>query len=460
MMKLPLHNISIDKRIGLIELIKNARKNGTFLSAHIQNAPIPNFWLLGSFLIFILFVVFVNSWSLFYWLLFSGPFLSYFIFRQLECFWYWKKLGKDSVFFDNQFFISIQNKTIYFVPLSEFKYSDIVLSGNEQHYLIRFHFNSISLLQPCKKNSATVLQFQNLLQNYTVALKQMDIRINYIPNIKHSFADKLLFKKNAILFSFIIGVILWFALPSIIDSNAFNYAKGINTATSFRDYLAQTKNVRFRDEARSQINRIYNQYIAKYRNSLYYSSVGAEAFITILEYLRDKNLYNVSLHFISVSQLKDIYENNHQYNIIPIAGSFTKNKNASRENEVYNTIKSTLGSIFPSDIFNLTRTDNNLIPKFEVYYIYKNKNESLYYRAAEEDLPDNKKTWYYGIEIEWRFRIFLPTHESAIYEFSLKSEPANQFSSETFNPDEVYTNMAISAFNDFKDEFYKQFLKY
>ena len=259
------------------------------------------------------------------------------------------------------------------------------------------------------------------------------------------------------LFSFIIGVILWFALPNIIDNNDFNYAKGINTATSFRAYLSETKNVRFRDEARNQINKIYNQYIGKYRNSLYSSSVGAEAFIKTLEYLRDKNLYNVTLHFTSVSHLKDIYASNNQYNIIPIAESFTKNKNASRENEVFKTIKSSLGSIFPTDVFNLTSTDNNIIPKFEVYYIYKNKSESLYYRFAEKDLPNNKKTWYYGIEIEWGFRILLPFSDKAIYEFNLKSEPANQFSSETFNPDEVYTNMAISAFNDFKDEFYKQF---
>ena len=194
-MKLSLLNISIDKRVRLIELIKNARQNGTFLSAHIQNAPIPNYWLIGFCIIFILFVVFVNSWSLFYWLLFSGPVFAYFIFRQLECFWYWKKLGKDSVLFDNQFFISIQNKTLYFIRLTEFKYTDIVLSGNEKYYLIRFHFDSISLLQPCIKNSGTALQFQTLLQHYTAALKQSTTKINYIPDIKYSFTEKLLFKK-------------------------------------------------------------------------------------------------------------------------------------------------------------------------------------------------------------------------------------------------------------------------
>ena len=459
-MKLPLLNISIEKRFRLQELVKNSRQQGTFLPAYIQNAPIPNMWLIGFCIIFILFIILGHSWSLLYWFVISGPLLAYLIFRQLQCFLYWNKLGKDSVFFDNQYFISIQNKTLHFIPLTEYNYTDIVLAGNEKYYIIRFHFDSISLLQPCKsKYSKRTLQFQNLLQQYTTKLKQSTSQINYNTDIKHSFFDKIMFRKNALIFSLFIANVLWFALPSIIDKNDFNYAKGINTATSYRTYLSEIKNVKYRDEARNQIHKIYNRYITNYRNTLYNSSLGAEAFVETLEYLRDKNIYNVYLQFSSLSFLYDVYSDDHVYNVIPITQSFTEEKNASRETDVFKTIQASFGKIFPVDIFIITSTENNMIPKFEVYYVYKNNVESLYYRVEEANLPDNKKTWYYGIEVEWWFRIILPHSEDAIYEFSLKSVPANQFSSESFNPDAVYTNMAISAFNDFKDEFYKQFLK-
>ena len=226
-----------------------------------------------------------------------------------------------------------------------------------------------------------------------------------------------------------MAILLWFSLPSIIDTNDFNYAKNINTATSYRTYLAENRNVKFRDEARNHIMQIYNQYISKYRNTLYSSSIGTEAFVETLKYLRDKNIYNVSLQFSSLSYLDDMYSNDREYKVIPITQSFTKEKNASRESDVYKTIQSSFGRIFPADIFNISNADNNMIPKFEVHYVYKNSAQSIYYRVEEAHLPDNKKTWYYGIEIEWRFRILLTFSEDAIYEFSLKSVPANRFSS-------------------------------
>ena len=457
-MKLLLHNISIDKRVRFQELIKNAYRQGSYLSAYIQNPPKPNYWLIGFCLIFILFVFFVNSWSLFYFLFICGPILAYIVFRQTELYLSWRKLGKDSVFFDDQFFVSIENKTLIFIPLTEFKYSDIILSSNERYYIIRFHFDSISIVQPCNKKDEKTYQFQSLLNNYIAELKPSTTQNNYGSEITFSFIDKLMFQKNAIMVALILAVILWFALPNIIDSNDFKYAKGINTATSFRTYLSETKNVKFRDEARNQINKIYDKYILKYKNALYSSSDGAKAFIETLMYLRDKNLYDVNLQFISESRIENIYTDDTEFNVIPIEQSFTKNKNTLRENEVFNTLKSSLGQIFPADIFNLSSTENTMIPKFEVHYVYKNSSESIYYRTEEKNLPDDKKTWYYGIEIEWWFKIILPSSSNAIYEFNLKSEPANQFNSESFNTDAVYTNMAISAFNDFKDEFNKQFL--
>jgi len=459
-MILNLLSIPIEIRIRLRELVNFSKERGTYLRSSIHNAPTPNFWLIGFAIIFCLVLFSIRSWSLFYWLIILGSVLSFLLFKQTQYFFYWKQLGKDSVFFDSHYFIAVQNKIITILPLINLKYTDIVLAGNEKSYLIRFHFDTTTILQPIKnKNSELALKFQNILENYVSTIKQKEDQFNYNDGVNYSFTQKLIFQKNPIFAALFFAIALWLLLPSIIDSNAYNNAKDLNTATSYRIYLSEIKNIKYRDEARNEINKIYDKYITKYKNIIYSSSSGAEALVETLKYLRDKNIYNVSLQFSSQSLLDDFYSEVKDYKVIPITHSFTKDKNDSREKDVFKTIQASFGNIFPADVFNLSNKNDELAPKFEVYYVYKNNIESLYYRVEEENLPDTKRTWYYGIEIEWWFRIFLPKMENAIFEFSLISSPANQFDSESFSPDAVYTNMAISAFNDFKNEFYNQFLK-
>ncbi len=458
-MNLPISEIPFHTINRMNKAVKTSKQQGTYLPSYYNAFPVTNPAFVILEIIYIVILLLVNSWALFYWLLVSGPVLIYFLLRQLQCIWYWKRLDKDGMFFDNFYFISVSGKTLHLFPLISFKYSDSILAIDERNYIIRFHFSNGSINQPCKaKDSPSVQQFQNLLNQYISMLKQKETSINYTNHFATTFYEKLSVRRNPLIASLFILTILWFTLPNIIDNNAFNHAKNINTATSFRTYLSEPQNVKFRKDAILHIRRIYDDYISKYKTLIFSHSSGSEAFVKVLEYMRDNDIFDVSMLFIPNSHLNDLYSNVTDYRVIPITPSFTIEKNKIRETEVIQTLQASFGKIFPTDIFNINNYENNINPKFEVYYSYKNNTESLYYNLKESNLPDNQKTFYYGIEIVWNFRISLPIMPETIYKFSLTSQPAQQFSSETINSDAIYSNMALSAFNDFKNEFDKQFL--
>ena len=459
-MKSNLINLPLELRIRIKHLVAYSKENGTYLRSSTSKPPLINPWLVIFIIGFVYALFNVYYWEFYYWLIVFGLLLAFAIFRALQYNLYWNQFGKDSVFFDSKYFISIQNKILNIIPLNNFKYSDIILSSDSSYYIVRFHFDNTSILQPISdKTRDQVLSFQRLLEKYSLDYNQSDKRLDFDSAINISFFQKISFYKGAITFSAIIALFLYFQLPIIIDSNAFKYAKNLNTATAYRNYLSVYNNTKYRDKARFEIRKIYDKYISKYKNSSYNYSTGAEAFIETLEYLRDNNIYNVSIQFFSDNNLNDIYSKQTEYEVVPITPSFTKNKNISRENTIIRTIQNSLGEFFPTDVFNLSNKVDDSIPIFKIYYIYRNNIESLYYKVDEENLPDSQRTWYYGIEIEWWFKIILPQVNNAIFEFSLISSPAYQFDSESFSPDAVYDNMARSAFNDFKVEFFNQFLK-
>ena len=97
------------------------------------------------------------------------------------------------------------------------------------------------------------------------------------------------------------------------------------------------------------------------------------------------------------------------------------------------------------------------LPRFEIFYSYKNNPESIYFPTEQSSLAEERRTWFYGIVIEWYFKMSLKTKPTPIYEFTLLSEPASHLTAETLGSDDVYSSMATSAFNDFQSEFQKRF---
>ena len=97
------------------------------------------------------------------------------------------------------------------------------------------------------------------------------------------------------------------------------------------------------------------------------------------------------------------------------------------------------------------------LSRFEIFYSYNNNPESIYYPTEQSSRQPENRTWYYGIIIKWSFKIELKTKPVPVYEFQLLSQPAAHLSAQILNSDDVYSSMATSAFNDFKNEFQKRF---
>ena len=438
------------------EAVVNSRQKGTYLKVHRSSFPPLNLWLIAAAVVFSCLVFIVNQWSAYYWYVAAGTGLAYLVAEQVHKFWRWWKLGRDAVFFDPLYFVSIAGGQLQAFPLSHFNDTDIILAMDGKHYLARFHFQEASIIVPCvSSNDQKTLHFQNLLQQYSGIVKQSAVHQAPIQQFPQTWAEKIACRRVSMISAAFGLVLLWFIIPISIDRNQYLSASGKNTATAYRTYLAEPRNLRYRETARTDIRRLYDLSIKKYRGSST-GSEGANAFAQLVEYLRDKNLYTVRMLFYPQSKLIDLPPSS-QYHIISVTPSFSKEKNEARQDQVISTVKTSLGQMFPTDILAIGGEELVDLPSLEVYYTYRNKSESIYYPEKEQYLPKTSRTWYYGIEIDWWFKISLPTQSEPLYVFNLVSQPAQQFQSESFTADAVYANMASSAFNDFQTEFYRQF---
>ena len=170
-------------------------------------------------------------------------------------------------------------------------------------------------------------------------------------------------------------------------------------------------------------------------------------------------MYTVQMIFSPRSELNDIITF-HNYKVIPVTPCFSDELNQERQRHVIEAVKTSFEKLFPTDIMTIGIEDRNSVPKMKISYKYQNNPESLYYRVKEETLPVNQRTWYYGLRIIWNFYIYLPNDKYPIYEFQLISEPSSRILSKSFAADDVYSQMALSAFYDFKSEFYNRFINW
>ena len=201
---------------------------------------------------------------------------------------------------------------------------------------------------------------------------------------------------------------------------------------------------------------MYNEAISKYKNK---TSSDNDAIIHILEYLKKNEIYYVDIFFKNENRIKDLNKNNN-FKVISAQNSFSPTKNKPREQELINTLNQTLGSFFPSDIISIEDVeDRDNIPRFEITYTYSNSEDgSFYYPVSQEILNENERDYYYGLTILWDFSLLIPTENFFVYNFTLSSNPAIQFSTDSNSTDNVYSNMVYSAFRDFANEFDNHFI--
>ena len=121
--------------------------------------------------------------------------------------------------------------------------------------------------------------------------------------------------------------------------------------------------------------------------------------------------------------------------------------------------------IIPEDVLEFSKDCPDQCVNFDIDYKV-NTNSSVYYDDRQKKLPENERTYYPGISIDWDFGIRIP-ERTKDYKFSLSSFPASTISYDTPTPDEapadkdfanvlnadrssIYNSMTASAFDDFK----------
>jgi hypothetical protein len=254
----------------------------------------------------------------------------------------------------------------------------------------------------------------------------------------------------------IIFSIQYLLLPYAIDYYDFNNSSEKNTATAYRKYLSNSRNILYREDAEQRIYQIYNGHI----NSLKASndSFEKEVILKTLEYLRDNKIYNVNVQFKFSSSVKDIYRQG--LRVVSAESSFTKEKNEERETRLIQEINNSIGRILPADIISFTEKEQPASPTIEITYKYLNsRDNSLYYPVAQESLSDNFRTYYYGISVNWEFEWFIPSETESIGSFELISNPRMQFSTKSIASDDtVYSDMIYTAFEEMAKEFSRLYL--
>lgn len=368
---------------------------------------------------------------------------------------------------DKFYFLKYNNENVEYFPIVKFnKYDQKIIQSNLNEIIFYSTDDRISIRFRDSQNDE-VLEFLSLVQNfYNYSVQKIKSNRSYYSSSVYlskysNFSILNYFKKKKyfLLSSILIGFIFFQALPYYVDYNAFSVAQKKGTASAYREYLNDTNNSLYASDAILEIRKIYNHKIEEYK--IHSESEGAKFFILLLEYLRDNDLYSVPLFYKSENNISILSKSDTQLNLISPIESFAEEHLSVLENDVRNALKNLLGKMFPADIVSITSylekdTPN---PVFLINYSYENM-PTFYFPVKQENIPFEKRTFYYGIKIKWHIGIYLPrVSDDAVYEFSLLSVPAPEFKSQTESSHNVYRSMIKSAFIDLESGFKKQFFE-
>lgn len=398
-----------------------------------------------------------------YWIYGAIVIFSFFLAKFLYLIVTQQKVNKSFLYFDENIVLKKDLDSVEFFPLHQLTGVDFERAESDNYVMLKLTFGNNKLYYPYEKSLRNVLErFGRNIVNIANAKKRGTSGQINSSNLLHdllyktpSTIDSKSKTKFWVISIIISSLILSILLPYFLDWNSFREAKKINTATSFREYLKDEKNYLYRENAKNRIKEKYDEAIEKYKNT---STINNNSIIRILEYLKNNEIYTVDIIFKNDNRIKDI-SREYDVKIKSAEYSFTTTKNEEREQALISTLNQTLGAIFPSDIISINNiSDRENVPKIVITYTYSNSEDgSLYYPVSQENLNENIRDYYYGLTIYWNFNLFIPIEKSPIYSFTLKSNPAIQFSAETSSTDNVYSNMVYSAFRDFDNEFKNHF---
>jgi len=253
-----------------------------------------------------------------------------------------------------------------------------------------------------------------------------------------------------------LGSLVSSSYTGIIDGQNYRLSVGQNTATSYRQYLADALDIRFRENATEEIRSLYDQYIAQMPPTTTMSQ-SPQALKDLLVYVRDSSQYEVPVVFESSSELTDSGPQN--LKLQSAKPAFDTSHREALEVNAIESIRNAFSGIFPSDILTIeNREPSPSQAFFRIAYVYKDDDDSVYYNTKEKSRPLEERELYYGIKIHWDINLTIPG-KGMITIAKTDSVPAPEFDIASNSEQiDVYSRMAETAFADLTSKLKKLLL--
>lgn len=256
------------------------------------------------------------------------------------------------------------------------------------------------------------------------------------------------------------------------DKKSWDMALKANRASAFRSYQRTHPQGRWLHEAQSRLQSLYDAAEQKYLATLKNGSdpKAVEAVTAVLKYARATQGYRVKVIFKRQNDIPvDFVEDMKQYfnvkKLLSLDDSLSDEKMNRREGHLLAVVTTVFNKAIPDDILEISKECPDKCVEFLVEY-KMDLLDSLYYDERQKNLPEDDRTYYPGIYIDWNFGVQIPEQQQS-YSFSLSSVPAehitynsnsdeetekNKDFTDVLNADKsnIYDSMVASAFDDFQ----------
>lgn len=235
-----------------------------------------------------------------------------------------------------------------------------------------------------------------------------------------------------------------------VDRKAWAAARREDTFGSYKNYLLENHKPKLFGK---QARRAMMAKVGGYRT--YYAFLTANsdgeqrnALLRILDNIARTGDLSVGVSFNFGSALEDLPVATDGASaglrIAPVKPCFSAKHNASREKLLTLLLDRVFSRIFPERILVL---EYGAKPPAEIRIRYRVSNTpALYRKESDAKLPLDKQVGYAGIQFEWD--ITLALNGKNLLRRSLRSLPANTFTTFSKDPAGIYKAMAMSAFVD------------